>query len=251
MGGVSVELVHLGSLYHDDVMDEALTRRGVESVNARWGNLVAILAGDFLLARASEIAATLGTEVAGLLAATIADLCEGQVRELTKIFDVARSEEAYLEAIEGKTAALMSAACRIGALTAGLPRPSIEALTVYGQRLGMVFQIVDDVLDVVCTDEQLGKPAGNDLVTGVYTLPVIRALAGAPDLKSLLGAPLDDDTMNRARDVVRSNGAISAALSVAGEYAVQAERALDALDQNRGVDALRALPRALVEGVPV
>ncbi|MBV9284991.1 MAG: polyprenyl synthetase family protein, partial [Acidimicrobiia bacterium] len=131
MGGVSVELVHLGSLYHDDVMDEALTRRGVESVNARWGNLVAILAGDFLLARASEIAAGLGTEVAALLAATIADLCEGQVRELTKVFDVARTEEAYLQAIEGKTAALMSASCRIGALTAQLPRTSVEALTVY------------------------------------------------------------------------------------------------------------------------
>jgi heptaprenyl diphosphate synthase len=251
LGGVSVELVHLGSLYHDDVMDEALTRRGVESVNARWGNLVAILAGDFLLARASEIAATLGTEVAGLLAATIADLCEGQVRELTKIFDVARSEQAYLEAIEGKTAALMSASCRIGALTAGLPRPSVDALTVYGQRLGMVFQIVDDVLDVVCTDEQLGKPSGNDLVQGVYTLPVIRAIAGAPDLQSLLGAPLDNATMNEARDVVRSNGAVSAALSVASEYAAEAERALDMLDQNPGVDAMRSLPRALVEGVPV
>src|SRR4051794_12369924 len=251
MGAVAVELVHLGSLYHDDVRDEARTRRTVESVNARWGNLVAILAGDFLLARASEIAATLGTEVAGLLAATIADLCEGQVRELTKIFDVARSEEAYLQAIEGKTAALMSAACRIGALTAELPRQEVEALTHYGHRLGMVFQIVDDVLDVVCTDEQLGKPAGNDLVTGVYTLPVIRALEGAPDLRGLLGAPLDDATMNTARDVVRSNGAISAALSVANTYAAEAKDALEGMPDNAGVDALRSLPRALVEGVPV
>ncbi|MBV8985312.1 MAG: polyprenyl synthetase family protein [Acidimicrobiia bacterium] len=250
MGGVSVELVHLGSLYHDDVMDEALTRRGVESVNARWGNLVAILAGDFLLARASEIAAGLGTEVAALLAATIADLCEGQVRELTKVFDVARTEEAYLQAIEGKTAALMSASCRIGALTAQLPRTSVEALTVYGHRLGMVFQIVDDVLDVVCTDEQLGKPSGNDLVQGVYTLPVIRAMVGAPELSSLLGAPLDSATMNKARDVVRSNGAISSALGVATGYAVEAERALDAMDPGPGVDALRTLPRALVDGVP-
>ncbi|MBV8235630.1 MAG: polyprenyl synthetase family protein [Acidimicrobiia bacterium] len=253
MGGVSVELVHLGSLYHDDVMDEALTRRGVESVNARWGNLVAILAGDFLLARASEIAAMLGTEVAGLLAATIADLCEGQVRELTKVFDIGRTEEAYLEAIGGKTAALMSASCRIGALVCGLPRASVDALTAYGRRLGMVFQIVDDVLDVVCTDEQLGKPAGNDLVTGVYTLPVIRAMAdgGASELQGLLGAPLDEDTMNRARQVVRSNGAIGAALGVASEYACEAERALEILDQNTGVDALRSLPRALVSGVPI
>ncbi|MBV8162388.1 MAG: polyprenyl synthetase family protein [Acidimicrobiia bacterium] len=251
LGGVSVELVHLGSLYHDDVMDEALTRRGVESVNARWGNLVAILAGDFLLARASEIAATLGTEVAGLLAATIADLCEGQVRELTKIFDVARTEEAYLQAIEGKTAALMSASCRIGALTAGLPRTAVDALTVYGNRLGMVFQIVDDVLDVVCTDEELGKPAGNDLVTGVYTLPVIRAMAGAPELQGLLGHPLDNDAMHEARRVVCSDGAIGAALGLAEEYAGQAERALDGLDATPGVEALRRLPRALVEGVPL
>src|SRR5205085_12139418 len=128
----------------------------------------------FLLARASEIAASLGTEVAALLAATIADLCEGQVRELTKIFDVGRSEEAYLEAIAGKTAALMSASCRIGALTTGLPRTQVDALTRYGHRLGMVFQIVDDVLDVVCTDEELGRPAGNHLVTGVDRLQVIR-----------------------------------------------------------------------------
>ena len=251
MGAVAVELVHLGSLYHDDVMDEALTRRGVESVNARWGNLVAILAGDFLLARASEIAASLGTEIAGLLAATISELCEGQVRELSQVFNVTRSEEAYLEAIQGKTAALMSASCRIGALTARLPRPAIEAITLYGHRLGMTFQIVDDVLDVVATDEELGKPAGNDLLTGVYTLPVIRAMAGVPDLRDLLGGPLDGDTMNRARDVVRSNGAVSAALSVAAGYAAEAEDALRGFAQNPGVEALRALPREFVEGVPV
>ena len=250
-GAVAVELVHLGSLYHDDVMDEAATRRGVPSVNARWGNLVAILAGDFLLARASEIAATLGTEVAGLLAATIGSLCEGQVRELSQVFNVARSEEAYLEAIEGKTAALMSASCRIGALTARLPRPQVDAVTRYGQRLGMVFQIVDDVLDVVATDEELGKPAGNDLLTGVYTLPVIRAIAGAPDLSELLGGPLDGDTMNRARHVVRSNGAVSAALGVAASYAAEAEAALDGFADTAGASALRSLPRQLVDGVPV
>src|SRR5437763_2510917 len=122
MGGVSGELVHLGSLYHDDVMDEALTRRGVESVNARWGNLVAILAGDFLLARASEIAASLGTEVAGLLAHTIGRLCQGEVGQLRRVFDTARTESEYLRSIEGKTASLFAAAARIGALVAGLPR---------------------------------------------------------------------------------------------------------------------------------
>ena len=105
-GGVAVELVHLGSLYHDDVMDEAETRRGIEAVNHRWGNLTAILAGDFLLAKASELAASLGTEVAELLAATIGHLCEGQVRELQLIYDISRNEDQYLQAISGKTAEL-------------------------------------------------------------------------------------------------------------------------------------------------
>ena len=118
-GGVAVELVHLGSLYHDDVMDEAETRRGIEAVNHRWGNLTAILAGDFLLAKASELAASLGTEVAELLAATIGHLCEGQVRELQLIYDISRSEEQYLQAISGKTAALYATSCRIGGILSG------------------------------------------------------------------------------------------------------------------------------------
>src|SRR6478736_5036509 len=131
-GGVSVELVHLGSLLHDDVIDEAVTRRGIESVNARWGNLRAILAGDFLLAKASEIAASLGTEVAGLLAATIGRLCEGEVRELEAAYDVSRTEDAYLLSIDGKTASLFATACRIGAIVGGLDRPAIDALTEFG-----------------------------------------------------------------------------------------------------------------------
>ena len=174
---MSVELVHLGSLYHDDVMDEADTRRSVESVNARWGNLQAILAGDFLLARASEIAASLGTEVAGLLAATIGRLCEGQIGELRRTYNAARTEAEYLESIDGKTASLFSTAARIGALVGGLDRPDVEALTSFGHAFGMAFQIVDDVLDLTATEAQLGKPAGHDLVEGVYTLPVIRTLA--------------------------------------------------------------------------
>ena len=264
MGGVAVELVHLGSLYHDDVMDEARTRRTVESVNARWGNLVAILAGDFLLARASEIAASLGTEVAGLLAATIGRLCEGQVRELAQTFDVSRSEESYLLSIAGKTASLMSTACRIGALTAGFDRPEVEAFTDFGQQVGMVFQIVDDILDVVATDEELGKPAGKDMMEGVYTLPVIRALAsesaasGSSDnLRKLLGNPLSVGEVDRARALVKADGAVTAAKGVARGYAAEAAKAFDSAAA--GVDgvfdgpvaaALRSLGDDLIENLP-
>lgn len=228
LGGVSVELVHLGSLYHDDVMDEAVTRRGAESVNHRWGNLVAILAGDFLLAKASEIAASLGTEVAGLLAATIGRLCEGQVLELQTIFDPSRTEERYLASIGGKTASLFAAACRIGGLVGGLDRDAVDAVTTFGERYGMAFQIVDDVLDVVATDEQLGKPAGNDLVEGVYTLPVIRALASpvGAELADLLGGPLGPAEVARARGLVRADGSVDAALATARGYVDDARAAV-------------------------
>ncbi len=260
MGGVAVELVHLGSLYHDDVMDEARTRRNVESVNARWGNLVAILAGDFLLARASEIAASLGTEVAGLLAATIGRLCEGQVRELAQTFDVSRSEESYLTSISGKTASLMSTACRIGAITSGFSRDGVDGFTAFGQQVGMVFQIVDDILDVVATDEELGKPAGKDMMEGVYTLPVIRALASeGPDsesgdgLRKLLGNPLSPIEVERARELVRANGAVGAAIGVARGYAARASSAFDTVSV--GADgpvaaALRSLGDDLIENLP-
>jgi heptaprenyl diphosphate synthase len=255
LGGVAVELVQVGSLYHDDVMDEALTRRGVESVNARWGNLRAILSGDFLLAKASEIAASLGVEVAGLLAATIGSLCEGQVRELQTMWNAERTEEQYLSAIAGKTASLFAAATRIGAIVADLPREHIEALSLYGHRYGMAFQIVDDVLDVVATDEQLGKPSGQDLAEGIYTLPVIRALrhrdAAASELRALLGSPLERGDVDRARKLVKSDGAVEDAMVLARSYC---DAAIDALaplaDAGEPAEALAAAAASLTESVP-
>jgi geranylgeranyl pyrophosphate synthase len=146
-GGVACELVHVGSLYHDDVMDEAETRRGVETVNAKWGNLQAIVSGDFLLSRASEIAASLGTEVAGLLASTIGRLCHGQLGEVRTTYQIGRTEEQYFDSISGKTASLFATSARIGGIVADHPRSWIDALTAYGEAFGMLFQIVDDVLD--------------------------------------------------------------------------------------------------------
>jgi heptaprenyl diphosphate synthase len=248
-GGVAVELVHQGSLYHDDVMDDAETRRTVQSVNARWGNLEAILAGDYLLARASEIAADLGTEVAGLLAATIAALCEGQVREVRHAFDVDRSEEAYLASISGKTASLLATSARIGAIVADHSRDVVDAVTDFGHNYGMAFQVVDDLLDVTATDEELGKPSGNDLVEGTYTLPVIRALAGpaGDDLRSLLGGPIDSAGRDRARELVRADGAISSTRETAVGYLEDARVAIDGLPTNPAVDAMLTTCDLLVE----
>jgi heptaprenyl diphosphate synthase len=226
-GGVACELVHVGSLHHDDVIDEAETRHGVDSVNSRWGNLRAILSGDFLLARASELAASLGTEVAGLLASTIGRLCTGEVRELRLAYQVDRTIADYEAAIEGKTAALYSTACRIGGIVSDLPRTHVDALTDYGLHYGMAFQVVDDILDVVATDDELGKPAGHDMAEGVYNLPVLRTLAGpgGDELRPLLGGPLDGAAQARALALVRAGDGVAQSIAEAGAHV---DRALGA-----------------------
>jgi heptaprenyl diphosphate synthase len=249
-GGIACELVQTGSLYHDDVMDEAPTRRGVETVNAKWGNLQAILAGDFLLSRASEIAASLGTEVAALLARTIGRLCEGQIEELRHTYNAARPEASYVASIAGKTASLYATSARIGGIVAGLERDTIDALTAYGEAFGMVFQIVDDVLDVTATEEALGKPAGHDMVEGVYTLPVLRTLqAGGPAARSLLdilGRPLEAAEREKALEIVRANGGVGSAVVTAREWAERATAAIVRLPKSDATLALLDAPAALL-----
>lgn len=254
-GGIACELVQTGSLYHDDVMDEAPTRRGVETVNAKWGNLQAILAGDFLLARASEIAATLGTEVAGLLARTIGRLCEGQIEELRHTYNAARPESSYNASIAGKTASLFSTSARIGGIVAGFDRPMIETLTTYGEAFGMVFQIVDDLLDITATDGQLGKPAGHDMVEGVYTLPVLRTLQNggiaAASLLDLLGRPLEPSEREKAIEIVRAHGGVESALGTARQWAERAVQACAPLPATPATEALRDGPAALLSSLNV
>jgi heptaprenyl diphosphate synthase len=253
LGGVAVELVQVGSLYHDDVIDDTRLRRGVPTANARFGNREAILGGDYLLAKASELAARLGTAVSALLGATIASMCEGQVLELRTAYDVGRGEEAYLESIAGKTASVFAAATRIGGIVAGAPPDQLEALTRYGRSYGMAFQLVDDVLDLVATEADLGKPAGHDMAEGVYTLPVIRALAAGDDaageLRALLGHDLESGETERARKLVRAGTGIDDAMALARRHAAEAGSALERLPPGPLVEVLRDAAHALVDGV--
>ncbi len=253
LGAVAVELVHLASLYHDDVMDEATIRRNVESVNSRFGNLVAIVAGDFLLARSAEIAAGLGTEIAELLAATLGELCRGQVAEVRAAFQVTRSDASYISAISGKTAALMATSCRIGALTGGRPRDEVEALTTFGRYFGMIFQIRDDVLDIIGSETELGKPAGQDLAEGIYTLPVLLALADpvvGPELRPLLGQPLGQPERDKARSIVAGSTGISSAVAVGRQYAEQAAAAAAQCPSSEQASGLERLAHSLLDGLP-
>jgi len=250
-GGVAVELVQVGSLYHDDVMDEAELRRQVSSVNARWGNLRAILAGDFLLAKASEIAASLGTDVAALLARTIGELCQGQVAELQTLYDVNRTEEQYFPSIAGKSASLFAAASRIGGLVSKRDPETVDRLTAFGRNYGMAFQVVDDVLDVIASDEQLGKPAGNDMLEGVYSLPVIHTLASSngPQLRDLLTEGLTDTNRHEAIAMVRSGPGVDISLDVASGFIDRAKTEVLAVSDNNAAHVLVQTAEHLLESV--
>ncbi len=251
--GVAVELVHLGSLYHDDVIDEADSRRGQTSVNDNWTNTIAILAGDFLLARASEIAAPLGTEAVALLAQTYALLCEGQIRELQLTDDLDHGHDAYFTVIEKKTASLIRTSARLGAMAGGADTAVIEAATTWGHEVGLVFQMADDVLDLVATEGFLGKPAGSDIGEGTFTLPVLYAMASdeGDRVRSLLGGgkPHDRTAIDQVIDIVRSGGHIERSLREAEAHIELADEAAAAMGDPKVTAILRSLGGYLVDRV--
>jgi heptaprenyl diphosphate synthase len=221
-GAVAIELTHLASLYHDDVIDEAESRRGIASANARWDNTVAILTGDFLFARASEIASELGTDVTRLLAWTIARVAEGQIREADAAGRLETDEAAYMEIIRGKTAALIATSCQLGGMLSDADPDAVDRLRRVGEALGLAFQLSDDIMDITADQATLGKEPGVDLKEGVYTLPVIYALREShrrDQLRALLEpGPPHGDRLAGALDIVRSDGALDQAReSVTGE----------------------------------
>lgn len=239
--GVVVELVHISTLYHDDVIDAADTRRGTPSSHVKWSNTVAILTGDFLLARASELSAALGTEVTRIMARTIAELCEGQILEVQGSLDAsvhgavrrAPTRQHYLDVIDGKTASLIRSSCRLGALLSGQGPAAVDALTRFGHHLGYAFQLADDVLDIASESVESGKVPGTDLREGVHTMPVLLALEEeGPD--SPLAALLEDPTdanVTKALEVLRAHPGLEAARQVARDEAALAKAALDDLDE--------------------
>ncbi len=252
--GVSVELIHVGSLYHDDVIDEADTRRGATSVNANWSNTVAILAGDFLMARASEVAAThLSQESVRLLATTYAELVEGQTRELQLDFDLDHGVAEYEKVIAGKTASLIRTSARLGAMAANAEDDVVDSLSDWAWEVGMVFQIADDALDLVADDETIGKPAGSDIREGKFTMPVLEALAGAEGsrVRRLLESdrPYRDEVVSQVIEIVRSGGHVDTSLGEAGRRLELASKALAALPDGNPRQILETLGSYLVERV--
>lgn len=252
-GAVAVELVHVGSLVHDDIIDNSAERRGVPTVNAQEGDAAAILVGDFLLAQAGEQAASVSREVASALAMTIASLCDGQSRETQDLFNAHRSVDDSMASIGGKTAALLQSSCRIGALAARHSDAHVAALADFGHAFGMAFQIIDDVLDVVSTAELMGKPVGNDIRQGVYTLPLLVAMEsdGGDAVRRRLvdrgrGA-LDDEAIEEIVSWIRASGAIGESLATARHYNESAARSLSILEPGPVVEGLSRLPDAYLQ----
>ncbi len=252
--GVAVELIHVGSLYHDDVIDESDTRRGAASVNANWTNTVAILAGDFLMARASETAAThLTLDSVRLLAETYAELVEGQTRELALDFDVDHGLDAYEKVIEQKTASLIRTSARLGAMAANAEPDVIEAISTWAHEVGMVFQIADDVLDLVSTTEEIGKPAGSDIAEGKFTMPVLLGLDGphGSAIRDLLkqDRPYTQATIDEVIELVRSGGFVDQALDSAHHRLALAGEAASSLPGVPAKSVLGTLGEYLVTRV--
>jgi heptaprenyl diphosphate synthase len=210
---VVVELTHLATLYHDDVMDEAPVRRGAESANTRWTNTVAILTGDYLFARASDLTAGLGTEATHLQSRTFARLVEGQIAETAGPFEGQDPIAHHLQVLADKTGSLISTSARLGALMAGADRAVVETLAEYGEVIGLAFQLSDDLIDVLSDGGQSGKTPGTDLREGVATLPVllVRA-AGDTALQALLEGDLSSDAaLAEALRQLRAHPAMTAA----------------------------------------
>jgi heptaprenyl diphosphate synthase len=243
---VAIELTHLSTLYHDDVMDEAPLRRGAPSANARWDNTVAILTGDFLFARASEITADLGAEPTRILARTIAVLCEGQIRETVGPGDAQDPVAHYLQVVADKTGALIATSARLGALLAGADEATIEILTRFGERIGVAFQLSDDLLDVASESAQSGKTPGTDLREGIRTLPVLLALRSTDPagerLRHLLAGDLTDDARHaEALSLLRQHPAMAQARASLHDWADDARAVLGPLPPVPAKAALEAL----------
>jgi heptaprenyl diphosphate synthase len=243
---VVVELTHLATLYHDDVMDEAAIRRGAASANARWGNNVAILTGDFLFARASDILADLGPEAVRLQARTFERLVTGQIRETVGPAEDEDPVEHYLSVLADKTGSLIATSGRFGALLSGADETAVDVLTRFGERIGIAFQLSDDLLDVLSETTESGKVPGTDLREGVPTLPVL-LLRRAPRpedarlLRLLDGGLAADDDHAEALRLLRAHPAVAEAQRVVARWAEEARTVLAPLPDGPVKDSLSAL----------
>jgi heptaprenyl diphosphate synthase len=250
-----VELTHLASLYHDDVMDEADLRRGVTSANASYGNSTAILVGDLLFGKASELVAGLGAEAVLIQAQTFVRLCSGQIRDDRPCPEDVDPVDYYLGVLADKTGALIATAGRYGVMFSGGSPETVEIMRSYGEKVGIAFQLADDLIDIASEAGETGKTPGTDLREGVETLAALRAKASTDPadarLLELLSSDLsqDDDGVDEALRLLRAHPALELARQETYAVAREAQALLDPLPDSDAKTALQALAMSVVERV--
>ena len=247
---VVCELTHLGTLYHDDVMDEAPLRRGVESANNRWNNTVAILTGDYLFAKTSQLLADLGPEAVRLQALTFERLVIGQITETQGVSEGKTKLEHYLSVVADKTGSLISASARYGAMISGADPKIMDALTKFGEEIGIVFQLADDIIDITSESKESGKTPGTDLREGVPTLVTLFILESEDpadsELKKILSAPITDEAI--VQDVIaklRNHSALKKSRDLVAKYGQSAQKHLETLPEGPAKAALVGLSQAV------
>ena len=249
---VVCELTHLATLYHDDVMDEAPLRRGVESANNRWGNTIAILTGDYLFAKASDLLADLGSEAVRLQARTFERLVIGQIMETQGPQKGEDPLAHYLQVVADKTGSLIATSARFGAMTSGASAEVIETVTKFGEKIGVAFQLADDVIDITSDSKESGKTPGTDLLEGVPTLVTLNVMKSTDkadrDLQKLLSKPITDKkVVAQVLKELRNHKALDQSRLQLMQIARDARAALGPLPVNDATGALFSLCDAVVD----
>jgi heptaprenyl diphosphate synthase len=248
---VVCELTHVATLYHDDVMDEAPLRRGVESANSRWGNSVAILTGDYLFSKASDLLADLGPEAVRLQAKTFERLVIGQIEETQGPKPGADPLAHYLRVVGEKTGSLIATSARFGAIFGGASREVIETLTAFGEKVGVAFQLADDVIDIASNSSQSGKTPGTDLKEGVPTLVTLQILKSDNPkdkaLKEKLSKPIPQDEVDSVIEELRAHPALIGAREYLHDLALESKAMLTNLPNNSARKTLESLCDAIVD----
>lgn len=249
---VACELTHLGTLYHDDVMDEAALRRGVTSANYKWGNAVAILTGDYLFAKTSALLAEVGPEAVLLQALTFERLVIGQIQETQGPLEGEDPMAHYMKVVSNKTASLISTSARFGAMLSGADPRITETVTQFGELIGTAFQLADDILDIASESMQSGKTPGTDLKEGIPTLVTLLARASEDpadqDLKEILSKPIEDDELLQKTLVrLRTHKAMDQAKERLAAIAEEAEALLQEIPDSTTKDALSTLIGTIIK----
>ncbi|MGP4060086.1 heptaprenyl diphosphate synthase component II [Halobacillus sp. H74] len=246
---VSLELIHTASLVHDDVIDEAQLRRGEPTIKARWDNRIAMYTGDYIFARSLEnLSALENPRAHQILAKTMVELCLGEIEQIKDKYNIEQDLRTYLRRIKRKTALLIAASCRLGAIAANVDDEQETALYQYGYYVGMSYQIIDDVLDFIASEKQLGKPAGGDLLQGNITLPVLISMED-PYFKKRLETAFQKreewttEDLRPLIDTIQTNGSIERSLEISDRYLKKAYQSLERLPANRAKQTLKGIAK--------